>query len=90
MRFTVTPFFFANRGFTRIEQTITAGLPQRFKRQVGIDRVGTIAHEQTVVMHFAGFTAFNDQADAGAFGLSNQMMMHGTRGQQGAQGDAIR
>ena len=38
-----------------------------FKGEIGIDRIGTIADQQTVMMHFPGFAGFEHQTDPGAF-----------------------
>ena len=65
------------------------GLPQRFEGQVGIDRIGPVADQQTVMMHFACLARFQHDADAGPLRLAHQMMMHGTAGQQRTDGNAI-
>ena len=49
------------------EQSVAACLPQGFKGQIRIDRVGTIPNEQTVVVHFAGFTRFQYDSDPSSF-----------------------
>ena len=72
------------------EQAIIACLPECFKRQVGVDRVCTVTGQQTVVMHFSGFTSFNDQTDQAALVSAHQMVMHGATGYQGTQRNALR
>ena len=58
------------------QQAVALGLPERLERQVRIDRVGPIADEQAVVMHFAGFARFQDDADLRPLRLADQVMMH--------------
>ena len=75
--------------FLRITQTLTARLPQRLKRHVGIDRVSAVSHEQTVMMHLTGFAGFQHQPDLRAQSVFHEIMMHRTRGHQRAHRHAI-
>ena len=70
------------RVLPRVQPAVAARLPQGLKGQVGIDRVGTVADQQAVMMDFAGLARFHQDADPRAFGLPHQMVMHGPAGQQ--------
>lgn len=39
---------------------------QRLEGEIGVDRLGAIAHEAGEVMHFARFARFDHDADLGA------------------------
>ncbi len=71
------------------QQTVQLCLPDRLKGHVGVDGVGAITYQQTVVMYFTRFTSLDDQADLGALVSTNQVVMHGTGGYQGADRSAI-
>ena len=60
-----------------------------FERQIRVDRVGAVADQQAMMMHFAGFARFDDDADPRALRLAHQMMMHGAGRQQRAERHAI-
>ena len=66
--------------------TLGLGVPQRLKGEVGAYRVRPVAHQQAVVMHLPGLAGLDDDADAGALMLGDQMVMHRAHGQQGADG----
>ena len=42
-----------------------------------------------MVVHFAGFARFQDDADAGTFSLLDQVLMNSARCEQSADGDAL-
>ena len=50
------------------EQSIAAGLPQRFERKIGIDCIGTVTDEQAMMMHFTGFTGLKHNSDPCSLG----------------------
>ena len=78
-----------NDGLVRVvvfKKAIPASLPQCFESQIGIDGIGAIADQKTVVMDFPSFTCFQHDSNAGPLGLLDQMMMHGPAGHQRAQG----
>ena len=72
------------RVFLFRQQAITLGLEQRLESQVRIDRVGAVADQQTVVMHFARLAGFDHDTNARAQAVVDQMMMHGADRQQAA------
>ena len=63
---------------------------QRFKCQIGVDRLRTIAREAGKVMHFTRFAGFHNQTNRCAQSLADQVMVHCCRRQQGWNRDAIR
>jgi hypothetical protein len=71
------------------EQAVALGLPEGFKRQVGIDRIRPIADEQAVVMHLAGFPRFENDAQAGTLGLADEVVVNCPASEQGAEGHSI-
>ena len=77
-----------NDGLIRVfvfKMAIPASLPQCFESQIGIDGIGAIADQKTVVMDLPSFTRFQHDSNAGPLGLLDQMMMHGPAGHQRAQ-----
>ena len=72
-----------------VQQAVAAGLRNRFEGQVRVDCIGPIAHQQTVMVHFSGLAALQHKADPGSQFISDQVVMHGTAGQQRADRDAI-
>ena len=76
------------KGF-RIERTEPPLLPQRLECQVGIDGVGAVTEETTVMMHLARLARFYDNPNACALLRTNQVVMHGARGKHCAHRNAI-
>ena len=47
------------------EHSVEPSLPQRLEGQVGVDGISAVAGEQAEVVHLAGLTRFEHDADAG-------------------------
>ena len=72
-----------------LHSTFAILLAQYFEGEVGIDRVGTEAHEEAVVMDLSRFAAFDHDADPSPFRLAKKMMVNGATSEQRAQRDAL-
>ncbi|EHJ61206.1 hypothetical protein NSU_1794 [Novosphingobium pentaromativorans US6-1] len=66
-----------------------ADVLDRLERDVGVDRLGTVAGEDAEVVHFARFTGLDDQAGLHAQALADEVMVHGSRRQQGRHRNAV-
>ena len=62
---------------------------ERFEGEVGVDGFGAVAGQHGEMVHLAGFAGFDDEAGRGAQALADQVVMHGGRGQQRRNGDAV-
>ena len=54
------------------------------EREVGVDGVGAVAHQQTVVMDLARLRGLEHQRDARALDLADQVVVHRAAGEQRA------
>ena len=46
-----------------------------FEGEIGVDRIATITEEEGEVVNFAGFRGFQDEGNAGAGSLADEVMM---------------
>ena len=67
------------------QQPVLLGLPQGLESQVGVDAVGAVAHQQTVVMNLPRLAGFHNEADTGALMPPDEMMMNGAAGDKRRQ-----
>src|SRR5690606_36897612 len=77
------------RIFVAGQQPFALGLAQRLERVVGIDGIDAIPQQHAVVMHYAGFAAFDDDADFAALRRAHQVMPTLTRSEQRRHRHAI-
>ena len=68
--------------FGPLQQTFAARVPERFKCQIGVDRVGAIADQKAMVVHLTSFARFDDDTDSRAFRFAHQMVVHGASRQE--------
>ena len=61
-----------------------------FQGDVRVDGRNAVADEGTEMMDFARFARFQDEADVGADGLVDEIMVQGCRGQEGRNGGHAR
>ena len=61
-----------------------------FQGDVRVDGRNAVADEGTEMMDFARFARFQDEADVGADGLIDEIMVQGCRGQEGRNGGHAR
>ena len=57
------------------QQLVSPRLPQRLKRQIRVDRIRTVAHQQAVVVHFPRFARLDYDPDACALRAPDEMVM---------------
>ena len=69
-------------GHRFVHQPVADRLPQRLERQVGVDRVGPVADQQTEVVDLTGLAGLDDQPDSGAFAGLDQVVVDRPGGQQ--------
>ena len=62
---------------------------ERFERHVGIDRLGTVASQNTKMMHFARLSGLHDEARLHAQALADQVVVHGSSREKGWHGNAF-
>ena len=72
-----------------LQQAFAASVPERFKRQIGIDRVGTVANQQAMMVNLSRLASLDDDPDSSSLRAANQMMMHCAGRQQRTEGNSI-
>ncbi len=63
---------------------------QRVEGKIRVDRFGAIARQQAEMVHFARLAGFHDETDRGAKPLADQVMVHGSGGQERRDRHAVR
>ena len=61
----------------------------RLEGDVGVDRAAAVADEQREMVHLAGLAGLEDQADAGAQALADQVVVQAGDRQQGGHGREV-
>ena len=69
----------------RFDYPLPPAFPERLESEIGIDAIGTVSDEQTVVVDFTGFARFNHDTNPRPFCFADQMVVDRTGGKKRTQ-----
>ena len=76
-------------GVLGLEEPVFAGLPEGLEGEIGIDGVGAVANEKAEVVHLAGLTRLDDDADPCPQLLPHESMVDSPGGEERTDRHAI-